>query len=289
MDEPRKSEALSSSYCCFHATLLPAIGAKFIGHWEIRIGVPLFVVLLSVTSYAIGVFVCYNRCVLLLFFTASFALFFYSYIKTIVVGPGYLPWFQSVSDEAKDDNSYGGVITNQYQMDYAKANYIPPRCIVSSTARRIVIRADHFCDFIASFVGIRNHKLFILFNVYGVIYLGMFLYICCWALMNLINDPSMFIIVLILYLVFGLSFFMMTISFAVEHIWGLRNGLTGVDELKRVPKNQYNRGFKKNAEEIFGRNQTLFQCLMPFSPYENKKNSEIVRELEDKYGTLSML
>ncbi|EAX97810.1 DHHC zinc finger domain containing protein [Trichomonas vaginalis G3] len=63
-----------------------------------------------------------------------------------------------------------GVAMFQEQVTFAKSNPLPPRSSFSVTARRFVIRADHICAYMQSWVGFKNHKYFIQTTLWSAIY-----------------------------------------------------------------------------------------------------------------------
>ena len=92
-----------------------------------------------------------------------------SYIGIIVVGPGYLPYYCPYHCDDRDGLS--SVVLNREQMEWAQTQQHPPYVKFFRKARRLVIRADHYCFWASCFIGRRNFKFFCLFNVWGALYI----------------------------------------------------------------------------------------------------------------------
>jgi hypothetical protein len=63
-----------------------------------------------------------------------------------------------------------GVITTPEQFDFAHSNRYPERGSLSKQARRLVLKADHICPWIANWVGLKNYRYFYLKLVWALMY-----------------------------------------------------------------------------------------------------------------------
>jgi hypothetical protein len=107
--------------------------------------------------------------------TLLWLVYFWAYFATIFEGPGYLP-FYFPKLPPPDSDCLSGVVTGPGQLAYMKRTTPPPYTRYFKSARRIVLRPDHFCTFTDCFIGKKNYKLFFLFNIYGVVYISL----CEW-------------------------------------------------------------------------------------------------------------
>jgi hypothetical protein len=162
--------------CCLRAVAIPPTGLLFLGHWEVSLWMPFVVCTLIFTSYVFAMLFIFPHFrawwLLAILFSANFFLFAYCYARTIADGPGYFPFHypvvrdpERVLDEAAPllgacELSPSGIATTDEQTKWAKGRAAPNRCIFASSARRIVVRPDHFCKWTATWVGKRNHKFF---------------------------------------------------------------------------------------------------------------------------------
>ncbi|OHT09148.1 DHHC zinc finger domain containing protein [Tritrichomonas foetus] len=102
-------------------------------------------------------------------------LFMWSYFGAVCMDPGYLPfnWIQTQKFYYTWQEQLSGIAVTQEQVNFAKTpKNRPPHCSFSTSAGRYVLRADHICGWIANWVGKRNHKQFMLMNLYGGLYAG---------------------------------------------------------------------------------------------------------------------
>jgi hypothetical protein len=150
---------------------VPAIGAYFLGHWEVHLLYPATSFLLVAASLTEALLFHPFAWASATALTATAILFLYSGIGTIAAGPGYLPW--CYPDRPED--ALSGVASTDAQCAAARAATLPARTNFFASARRIVIRPDHSCQWLASFIGKRNHKLFFVFHLWGIAYLLLYL------------------------------------------------------------------------------------------------------------------
>jgi hypothetical protein len=95
-----------------------------------------------------------------------------------------------LSTQKQSEFSPSGIVASQKQVEWIETQTKPNRCIFSMSARRIVIRPDHFCGWTASWIGIRNHKFFWLFNFWGFVYISIFLIFDGIQIVDELDDPS---------------------------------------------------------------------------------------------------
>jgi hypothetical protein len=96
-----------------------------------------------------------------------------AYVLTIASGPSYAPydWGKTRREHYSWDYMMTHLVQYQYQVQIAKSTTDrPPRSSYSSAAHRFVLRADHFCLWAQSWIGIRNHRFFMLTCLWSVVY-----------------------------------------------------------------------------------------------------------------------
>lgn len=158
-----------------HFAYIPDIDSTAINHYLLTSRMPLLVFFLVTFSATIG-FILHRKVPvfeswIVYLDGALMCLELLSFIGIIVEGPGYLPFYypsplpQSVDG---DPTNLSGIVATDDQLKYAKAQKPPRNVKFFSSARRFVIRGDHFCAWSGCFIGKKNYKLFTLFNFYGL-------------------------------------------------------------------------------------------------------------------------
>ncbi|KAI8868721.1 zf-DHHC-domain-containing protein [Ramicandelaber brevisporus] len=151
----------------------------------------------------------------------------------------------------------------------------PDRAHHCSVTGKCVLRFDHYCPWVATAIGFGNHKQFVLFITYGVLY-------CWWvfcttipALIEHMSDPARVFDTNLLFLAIASGIFgFALIGFSGYHIYlVLTNSTTlesqfdnyydpaavGADYGNDVPyRNLFDLGRKKNFMQMFGRNPALW-------------------------------
>ena len=112
-------------------------------------------------GWADGRFIVLEACIMVVYCA--------SYIGIIAVGPGYLPYYYPY--HCGDRDGLSGVVSNREQMEWVQTQQHPPHVKFFRKARRLVIRADHYCFWSSCFIGRRNFKFFCLFNFWGALYI----------------------------------------------------------------------------------------------------------------------
>jgi hypothetical protein len=287
------------SYCCTdRAIRVGNLGRVFLGHWEVDLGIPFAVSFLIVTSYLFTMLIIFQQwpCVILpVIFSVLFFAFIYSYVRTIADGPGYFPFYYPlpgppgpVDDDGTDlssllpasDCSPAGILSTLDQMTWVKERVRPNRCIFSSSARRLVIRPDHFCGWTSTWIGKRNHKFFWLFNFWGSSYILSFLIFDVRSLWAQIEDNniSLWFGIGIIYCFFGFAFFLMTIGFACDLGYGILINQTSWENWNNISSHRFNKGIIRNIEDVCGSRREWWQWLLPISPWKDKSNEDMIAE-----------
>ena len=198
------------------------------------------------------------------FVISSILLSVYSSMKTHLTEPGFLPWNWSTSkkkiftkNELKD-----GLANTDPQFDWAKSHERPSRATFSCTSGYFILRADHRCNWLNSWIGLKNHRFFI----QSLIFLSiMFINILIstfysWYYFKLKYHWIIFLIYLFSSLYFG--FFV--IEQLVLHIYRISKNITWMEIIKKK-KNIYDKGLIENWEEICGSRKYFLFWLLPFN------------------------
>jgi hypothetical protein len=184
------------------------------------------------------------------------------------------------------------IVVYREQGEMARGSVRPPRASFSVNARRFVLRADHFCLWAQSWIGLKNHRFFLLMTFYAVVY--MLGYVACrvfWVL-SIIKEWKWF------YLLGAVNtlFVMVAGCIACWHFCkGSRNAIRNwtVVELHKQQQsndvNHFDKGCVRNCEEICGPKWLLpcwiVPCCACFQLAENGMYTDMVSYSTDGHSS----
>ena len=283
------------SCCGLYLSYIPAIQKYFLNTWEIGIAMPLVVLFIILSSYSIFY---KNYCKTHLFsvwffclITVVMILYIFSYLSTIYEGPGYLPFYYPIKYEnnqnqkhnhnQRDEPDYGlnGIVVTDEQRIYAKSQTLDKRIHFFKLARRFVIRPDHYCGWVHSFIGIKNHKLFFHFNLWGTVYIFLFLYSSMRYILTYFTQNQKWSIITLIYMVFGFSFCLSQLIFMIDICHGFFQNQTQWEKMKIrsfAPSHYSCDGWI----EVCGPLHKFYSWLIPISPYHGIDPYLIVKQNE---------
>lgn len=104
--------------------------------------------------------------ILNLVFAVLFATVFYSFFRTMFMDPGYVPRLSGVTEQREviEDLIDRGEYDSRH---FCIATYIrkPLRSKYDRRSKRVVARFDHVCPWVNNIVGVRNHRLFVVYVI----------------------------------------------------------------------------------------------------------------------------
>lgn len=270
-----------------HFYYVPSIAKTFINHWEVSLCMPIAVNFIIWSSYFLFL-ITYIKVLnwnidRLIIMTVFLSLYVLSYFGIILEGPGYLPFFYP-HRPPKTNLNYpdylSGIVTNEKQFEFVRQRIVLRDAHYFKSARRVVIRPDHFCDWCACFVGKKNFKLFFLFNFWGVLYIGFF---GISALMGFIGEsnesrPNVFLLIFcMMYIFLAFFFFIFQFIFTVQTIYSIFTDTREFENMKsekkkgaNIPISNHTR--KKSSclsklEDVFGSIKLFFLWLLPVGAF----------------------
>lgn len=263
--------------------------------WEITLTMPIIVYLLSLGGLAVFIYFIIQHywvfgVIYSIFLVVTCFMFLFCYTKTIYTKPGYFPFYYSWAIENKlpptedetvngIEESFAGVACTLKQIEWAKLQKRPARSMLARSARRYVIRPDHFCGWVGTWIGKRNHKFFILFNLYGCIYLALLSIGLLTSFgLNFTKIPIYLNFVNMVFLLLSISFTILTGSFlytAMSH--GLKN-ITQWEKWNYIPEESFDRGSPvENLKDIFGE-RDICCWICPSDPFPGLTNNELIED-----------
>jgi hypothetical protein len=275
-------------FCGLSVNYVPVLRTWFLEHWEIHIAMPLTVLFIIYSSLAVYL-TCELRCCpdkfgfkFTAFLVVTSILFGYCYGQTILIGPGYLPFYYPLANpnsRSGTDDYMSGMVTNPEQEFYVKNLTLPERTAFFRSARRVVVRPDHFCGWATSFIGKKNHKVFFLFNFWGLIYTTAFSIATLIAIIDVLQneDAVLETIFCIIYLILGIPFALLTGSFVCSMTYEFTINRTTFEGMKQnEAANERGGTCIANWEEVFGPREKWYLWLIPILPFDTDDDRTLV-------------
>ena len=262
------------SNCCCRIAYFPLSKMTICGHWRVSLGLPIAISFFVLAFHGVFVFDTYNKfpkpwLMILAYSVTGLALLCLaiSYVSLIAVGPGYIPYNWAQTRKKRYDWNYEMMHVVQFrnQFKWAKERAErPPRSVFASSALRIVLRADHFCVWARSWIGIKNYRYFVLMCFWVCAYCLANLGFRYWFFLSLARKPfpvravgGLVSVAGLLYL-FVLAFFHMC-----QALHYTRKNQTLIEVWGKRATNLYDRGCCTNYEEVCG---TRWCCLCWLNP-----------------------
>jgi hypothetical protein len=296
---PGYTEWSAGKFCCIYIETIPSLRLSFWRHWEIRPIVPILVILLSLSSLVVifrlvmphfgleGMLVSPVIAVL-------FLLFLLNYIRVITDGPGYFPFYWAFRDVLPPppspnalllsrDETPDGIISTDEQHQWAHAHRKPPRSILSKTARRMVLRPDHFCAWAAVWIGKRNEKFFILLNFYSLLYLIFFVLYVARHFVNLLSATvNLTSFVLAAYGLGAAAFALVNATFFLTSLCDAMRNRTSWEQWNEID-GRFDQGIRRNLEDVCGPVRRWWAWPLPISPWNGQSSSDLAAEYVSYY------
>lgn len=282
------------------------VDRPLLGSWIVKPLVPTLSILIAVCGIPLASHFFFS------FFKYSFFLivldtslmicFLVSFIRTAYDGPGYYPFYWALGENPiiSNDESYpfkskfdpppAGIISNDRQLMWARTQPRPPRSIVAKSSRRIVIRPDHYCKYSETWIGKRNFKFFILFNLYAFLFVGL-IFLCGLVVLfdslrkgnwGLFHFRFMFMLTgeFVAFEFCGLCLSFLTVS-----VSSLFRGITDWERTNKLPAEKFaHKTVIENIEDVMGPISKFYLYLSPFySPWSNVPNDDLVAGYNNYY------
>jgi hypothetical protein len=216
-----------------------------------------------------------------------------SYYLIIHRGPGYVPYNWQATRHSSYDwiTEMNNIVVFSEQGEQARTSQRPPRASFSINARRFVLRADHFCLWARSWIGLKNYRFFLLMTIYAFLYMIAYAGFRVFWILHIIKKWQW------IYLLGSITtlFVIIVGCFALCYFWrgsvnAVRN-ITQVELHKRNeagevnPVNEFDKGCGRNCEEICGPRWLMpcwiFPCCACFQLAENGLYLENVNEFTE--------
>jgi hypothetical protein len=276
---------INKSCLCCKIAYFPDARLTFCGHWRVRLKVPILASIFFILIFASFVYD---------LLTASFLTFFLkclifsiisffalslisSYFLIICRGPGYAPYNWSLIHQNHPNwqTAMSSMVIFKEQADFARSSERPPRASFSLEARRFVLRADHYCVWTESWIGIRNHRFFMLMTIYATLYAISYCVFRVFWTVNIVRGSEKFSAT---WVIGGLATLMIVVpgGLGVFHFFiAFRNLIARQTSVERYHKRTVNKrdSYWAEFEDICGPRWLclcwVFPCCACFEPRED--------------------
>lgn len=269
--------------CCGCRCAYFSIGKfKVCGHWISKPLKPVLIILFFLLHSALGVYdiILYStslgeKIVLIIILGIAILCIALSYLEVIIIGPSYLPFnYKYKKSPYSWEDMMSSMVVYKEQMEFARESERPPRASFAISARRFVLRADHYCYWTESWIGLTNARYFLLMLFWVDFYcLYWMSYHAIWIIYMVNHSGFMWQYILsavgfcaMLVIVF-VSLYHSFLSFRdLCHNW------TSLERWKNRVQPVYDLGCIGNFEEVCG--DRRYRCLWPFPCYISKPTQD---------------
>jgi len=267
MSIPNKTEwTLIFSFFGITIGYVPSHKSYYINHWRIRPVFPLSVLLLWFSSIILAEKLLVSSYILKIIMEAVMFMGVCSYISIIFQGPCFIPYYYPHTASSYESIPYdhlSGIITTSEQRDFVADSHLPNFCDYFNCVSRIVLYPDHYCQWAESFIGLRNHKAFVLFLIYSTTYtLMLFLS----SLFRLIHSKTTIAILTLAFV--SLVFLTFCLIQLIDAISGIRKKTLKTQRLLNRKSGKLN-----SFNLVFGSN--LLTAPVPVSPYHSLNDIQL--------------
>ncbi|KAG2432570.1 hypothetical protein HXX76_008914 [Chlamydomonas incerta] len=220
----------------------------------------------------------------ILLFSAVCAMCVWSYLAAVTADPGRVPQgWHPFADEQQARAELERMAYSNYYFDRRDPRrprfckrcqaWKPERAHHCSVTGRCVLKMDHWCIWVVNCVGLMNYKFFLLFIFYAALGCGLAVLLLLGSIIAFFNNklkgptaPLVFVVSLT-----SFAFALSLAGFLAMHGQLLGANCTTIEmyEKDRLHPWPYNKGFRRNFEEVFGRNK--WRWLLPVHTKEEKR------------------
>lgn len=280
-----RTDWIDRSFCCCRVAYFPVGKFSICEHWRVSLKIPSLVLLLLTSSFVLFILDTapilksahqfpnkYWNYGVYSALSVTFLFVIISYFSIIIYGPGYLPynWCITRQDEYDWETMMSSIAVYQEQVEFGKTHERPARASFSVDARRYVLRADHFCYWTQSWIGLKNHRFFLLLTGWASLYcleLIGFKYFWIKDIITTSIKQKKFDFLSIpgfIFLLFAIILFVFAFRLFIVAMNNLAHNLTLIERWKKKESPTPGRSACKNFESVCGSKSCCICWFLPF-------------------------
>ena len=187
-----------------------------------------------------------------------------------IVGPGYLPYYARMQKTEKftSDDLKSCVAVKPDQVEHARKTKRPWRSCFSGKVGYFVLRADHYCEFLGSWIGYGNHRAF----YSGLIFTASYLLVSAVMTgVTCLKSRNYWVLSINIFFFLMSGFYgIVMISQIVIQTNMIRHNLLILESLKGMGRAYDKQDKWENWEEVFGSRKYVLCWLFTCIPLQRK-------------------
>ena len=195
-----------------------------------------------------------------------------SYFMVIARGPGYLPFNYRTNPSTRWEDLMSSIVVYKEQEAYARDHPGPPRSAFTRHAKRFVLRADHHCQWMESWIGIRNHRHFMLTLVWAIVYIAVWYSMHAWFYKRMFSPFHWTHVASLVVMALLLIPLLISVNQLVRSMRDLARNITMRERVKKYRAEAYDKGCFNNYAEVCGEKRYCCLWVWPCFPLEPVEN-----------------
>lgn len=202
-----------------------------------------------------------------LLFKILFSIFYFfgliSFLLVYLSDPGFLPFYHPVIKKRKYtlDEIRDGTAYTKEQIEWAKKQERPSRSCFTTSSGRFLLRSDHYCKYVGNWIGLYNHRYFLL----ALFYMGITVlcYFCVIIYESLYGIYPYSALRFIFELIVSFFFWAFILKMLISQLIFVSHNVTGIEHMKGIDNPIYDHGIISNFEEVCGPRKLIWLWMVP--------------------------
>ena len=186
-----------------------------------------------------------------------------NYFLARITDPGFLPfnWSLTKKKTFTQEEMRSGIAITSEQADWAKSHDSPNRAWFSGREGYFILRGDHYCPWVGNFIGLKNHKYFLI-GTYSITLYVIFSFILIIYL-QFIGKFTLHWFMKCILLGGGLYYLSISITQSLLHSIQISHNSTTIEVMTGNYKKYYHGSRMEGWEEICGLKKYMWLWWLP--------------------------